>query len=990
MYNVNYSSPEIGEPIERTDYWLEFFEEAAERIQLDIKPETILDANCDAGLLVEMLRKRGVEAWGIDSSEAAIQRVPEGIQPYCWVGSIREPFDLPNYDLIVFSNLFRKMDAEHAEHVIENLCHHTTDILFSPFSISNQPDTDDGYRPLEFWVGLFYRHGFLREVDYDASYMTPWTMRFRKSQKPVINQVIDYERKLWLVHQENEARRELGVQQKKELSELGSHYLYYIANKLAELEDTRNKFEAAQHEIDDIRNSNSWRLIRRLQGFRERIIPVGSNRETFFYQTLRGLRILRDEGLLVFFKRLWGRGTVQVKIATQGIRFRLTRPQGSRMIEVDELRPRSYIQPHQASVDIIVCVHNALSDVERCLESVIKNSDPPFTLILVDDGSDDPTRDFLARFSQQNNCELLRNEAAQGYTLAANQGLRRSSAQFVILLNSDTIVSNSWLDRMIACAQSDPKIGIVGPLSNTASWQSIPEIISSGDWADNPLPPNVSVSDMANWVASNSWRMYPEMTFLNGFCLLIGRQVIDEIGYFDEENFGVGYGEENDYCLRARKAGWNLALADDTYIFHAQSRSYDHVRRKKLSERANTVLAEKHGPVIIEEGTKYLRENRVMEGIRAHSKYLLEREQIIKEGMNLFASKRVLFIVPVWVAGGGSNLIILAARAMRRMGVDAQILNLRLHRSSFERAYPDLDVPITFCEIEEIPDVAVQYDSVIATFNPTVAWIAPAAAKKPDLVIGYYIQDYEPYFYEPDTEGYFRARESYELIPNMVHCCTTQWIFDEIQKNHQISTEIIGASMDTNLFWPRPRKDPEWPDRPVRIAAMIRPNSERRSPKLTMDILKEISDIYGPRVEFKLFGTKASDPGFAPILKKFPWDLAGEISQGQMANLLNETDIFVDFSTYQGLGLTAMEAMACGLAVIVPKEGGTNTFAQHEENSLVIDTSEPQECLLALRRLIDDHDLRTKLQQNSVHTIKKFHPERPTFNLLKALFLEGI
>jgi glycosyltransferase involved in cell wall biosynthesis len=108
-----------------------------------------------------------------------------------------------------------------------------------------------------------------------------------------------------------------------------------------------------------------------------------------------------------------------------------------------------------------------------------------------------------------------------------------------------------------------------------------------------------------------------------------------------------------------------------------------------------------------------------------------------------------------------------------------------------------------------------------------------------------------------------------------------------------------------------------------------------------------------------------------------------------MANLLNEVDIFVDFSTYQGLGLTAMESMACGAAVIVPSKGGTSTFAHHEENALVVDTSNPQECLQALRRLIDDHALRAKLQQNSIHSVKKFYPERPAFNLLKALFQGG-
>ena len=125
--------------------------------------------------------------------------------------------------------------------------------------------------------------------------------------------------------------------------------------------------------------------------------------------------------------------------------------------------------------------------------------------------------------------------------------------------------------------ESDPRIGLVGPLSNTASWQSIPDVrLPDGEWAENPLGEGTTPEDMARSVARYSGRLYPRLPFLNGFCLLIRRQVIDELGRFDEVTFGRGYGEENDYCLRAAKAGWQLAVADDVYVYHRQSRSYSH------------------------------------------------------------------------------------------------------------------------------------------------------------------------------------------------------------------------------------------------------------------------------------------------------------------------------------------------------------------------------------------------------------------------------
>ncbi len=976
LYDAYYFAYGFGEPFQKSEVWLNLFKAFAERIDRDINPGSVLDAGCGMGLLVETLRNRGIEAWGLDISSSAISSVAPEIQQFCQVGSILEPFSQPKYDLIVCIEVLEHLALEEVEIAVKNLCQHADDIFFSASPLEDKQNRRITVRPPEYWSAIFFRHGFVRDVNYDASFITPWTMRFRKSKEPVINLVTNYERKLWLLIQENAARRELGIEQSKELSEKEFKYLHTQIQ--------------LQDELIAIRNSSSWKLIQRFQRLRERIVPPSSSRESLIYLMLRGLGILRREGMLSFIRKLWVRASLQAKIATQGIRFRLSRPRGSQLIDIEDLPARPSVQPHQATVDVIICIHNALDDVKRCLDSVLQHTNQPYSLILVDDGSDSATEDYLEEFARQNKSGSLRNENALGYTRAANQGLRKSSADFALLLNSDTIVTPGWLDRMVACAQSDQKIGMVGPSSNGASWQSIPDIIGVNDWADNPLLPNVSIAQMGEWVARHSWRMYPSMTFLNGFCLLIQKQMINEIGYFDEDNFGVGYGEENDYCIRARQAGWKLVLADDTYIYHAQSRSYNHDRRKQLSDRANRVLAQKYGQTIIDEGTTYLRNDRVLEGIRAHSRYISEREQLIKQGYRLYDGRRILFVLPVWVAGGGANLIILAARIMRRMGIDAQILNLRVHRASFERSYPGLEVPVIYCEIEDIPDVAMRFDAVIATFNPTVSWIAPAVEKKSDLIVGYYIQDYEPYFYEPGSEGYRKALESYVLLPKLIRCCTTQWIYEQIQRQHKAPTVIIGGSLDTDLFWPRPHQEPVWPDRPMRVAAMIRPHSERRSPHMTMDILQQISKKYGPRVEFKLFGTRPSDPGFAPLPKNFPWHFADELSQGQMANLLNEVDIFVDFSTYQGLGLTAMESMACGVAVTVPSKGGTNTFARDGENSLVVDTSDPQACLLALQRLIDDHALRMKLQRNAIHSVKIFHPELPTFNLLQALFPRDI
>ena len=282
-----------------------------------------------------------------------------------------------------------------------------------------------------------------------------------------------------------------------------------------------------------------------------------------------------------------------------------------------------------------------------------------------------------------------------------------------------------WLDRLVACAESDAGIGIVGPLSNAATWQSIPEIQSGNDWAINRLPEGVSVEQMGKLVARYSARAYPAMPFLNGFCLLIRRGVIGQVGYFDEDNFGAGYGEENDYCLRARQAGWSLVLADDVYVYHAGSKSYTDERRKLLVARSDAALARKHGPHAVHEGSEFCRQDRVLEGIRAHSHVLFEQRNYIERGRAAFASRRVLFLLPIAAPGGGGNVVIFKAKLMREMGVEVGIFNYWGFREAFERAYPSLDIPVTYGDIADVPRIAAQYDAAVATVNTTVAWLLP-------------------------------------------------------------------------------------------------------------------------------------------------------------------------------------------------------------------------------------------------------------------------
>ena len=301
---------------------------------------------------------------------------------------------------------------------------------------------------------------------------------------------------------------------------------------------------------------------------------------------------------------------------------------------IDPYEGRSYAEVKQSrlhdrktrAIDVIVCVHDALDDVQRCLESISRaRNDNQHRLIIVDDGSTSLTAEYLKQFSDATPyCELHRNDVAQGYSKAANLGLASATGDLTILLNSDTIVTENWAEKLSDAVFSTPGIGIVGPLSNAASYQSIPDYRGVGNQtAINALPSDLTPEDMnrncEHWTAAH---ILPRVPLIHGFCFGITRPVIDKIGYFDEDNFPRGYGEENDYCFRATDAGFGLVVATHTYIFHAKSKSYTDHKRIPLMKAGSRTFRRIHGHSRVKRAERSMAENPILIALRARARSL--------------------------------------------------------------------------------------------------------------------------------------------------------------------------------------------------------------------------------------------------------------------------------------------------------------------------------------------------------------------------------
>lgn len=229
-------------------------------------------------------------------------------------------------------------------------------------------------------------------------------------------------------------------------------------------------------------------------------------------------------------------------------------------------------------VSIIIPIYNAFEDTKNCIESVLKHSKRNFELILINDCSPDKRiRELLEHYSNNPKVKVIHNEVNKGFTGTVNVGLKNSYND-VILLNSDTIVTPKWLEKLTIAAYSDEKIGTVTPFSNNAGAFSVPEI------GENEIPKNLSLNEMANIVEKVSNHNYVHVPTGNGFCLYIKRETINSVGLFDEETFGKGYGEENDYCMRALEKNWHNIIDDSTYIFHNEGSSFSTEREELLNK----------------------------------------------------------------------------------------------------------------------------------------------------------------------------------------------------------------------------------------------------------------------------------------------------------------------------------------------------------------------------------------------------------------------
>ncbi len=269
---------------------------------------------------------------------------------------------------------------------------------------------------------------------------------------------------------------------------------------------------------------------------------------------------------------------------------RLSRRLGNTNALVESFLPaRKVSRPvPDREIDVVIPVYKGLEETRACIESVLSSSCATrFRAIVINDASPEPElTGFVRRLADENKIQLIENSRNLGFVQSVNAGMQNSKRD-VVLLNSDTVVFAGWLDRLAACAYADERTGTVTPFSNNATICSYPVFCGK-----NELSASFDLAELDAAFANVNCGRTVDIPTAIGFCMYIRRDCLDDTGLFDAEAFGLGYGEENDFCMRAAAKGWKHKLACDVFVYHAGNVSFGEASTRQ--QAAMRILIGKH------------------------------------------------------------------------------------------------------------------------------------------------------------------------------------------------------------------------------------------------------------------------------------------------------------------------------------------------------------------------------------------------------------
>jgi GT2 family glycosyltransferase len=570
-------------------------------------------------------------------------------------------------------------------------------------------------------------------------------------------------------------------------------------------------------------------------------------------------------------------------------------------------------------VDIVIPVYGGLHVLTACVASVQARTTWPHRIIIVDDSSpDDCTKAWLGTWQEKNpQHTVLFNKKNRGFASTVNRGIEEGTAPYICVLNSDTVVTSGWLFKMVLALKADERNKIVNPCTNNTAVINI------------PLQEGYDFNDMNRAIEKLSSRQYPDI-MPTGFCFMFEREIINEIGLFDEGY--VSYGEETDYWMRCitrivdgQVSNWRAVLADDTYIWHERGTSFsvlgdeEHMGyRKSGAARFHAAwpsFKEWQKNFDIEKKLKTLRDPIPMDIISKDS-----------------PRYRIAFVVYSTENCGGMKVIADLVNFFNEINVEAKVVRIKRDPDQESPLLPSLrSAPVVFKE--GVPDFLSNFEErvfsqgyVVAGTGELMEHVLNLTRNNPDLTSVHFSQS-DDCSIAPTKALTKSIREANKEAEFTI--TNSKWTAKKMAKYHKVHGSV-SIGYDDYMFYPRGRQHgDERKTLLISLGNKMYPfKGHDRGVELCRHLMKLAKEN---KKEIRILATGLDvvpDCHFIVGL--------GRMAQTKLADLLGrEVDVFCDPASNHSYGLPSLEAMASGVVPVCWNNKGILEYATNDIDSIV-------------------------------------------------------
>ena len=594
--------------------------------------------------------------------------------------------------------------------------------------------------------------------------------------------------------------------------------------------------------------------------------------------------------------------------------------------------------------DVIIPVYKSPEWVKICVYSLFKNTreDIIDTVYLINDCDDELTKNCLNNLSSKyEKIKVLQNKENLGFIKTTNRGMKESTADYVLLLNTDCIISKNAIEKMIKHVENNKKIGLICPISSNAANLSL------------DMYEGFSFMQMNELLERKFGGMDFDACTVVGNCLMITRECINEIGYLDEA-YGTGYGEETDYQFRAMEKGFEAKVAIDTYVFHKAEVSFGTSKEKKERLMHNRELFFKRW------GNEYYK---LLSQYEKNDPIKYINNNISDDDKNI-EFKFLMYVVGFSQIAGGVHM---AVDMINYLNINGYCCNIFY---GFSNGYDEI---LLFKPIDSSNVKKYKCDQIVSTLYIST-YYAKKIADEMNVPLVYFAQGYEPYFENGSEYGV--AELSYKLADSVL--TISDYLNLRYYDMFKIKSEVIPNGINYDLLYKKNTK------KKISTVTFVLRNNYLKGDYILYDLIKKMSYMDEKITINILNNNKDAQPPFYNSHKVVINEYKGIFTRKELAKFFQESDLYVDASVTEGFGLVALEAMACGNVVIASNSGGISQYLKNEENGIIIDEVNNVDCYYAaICDLIKNEDKYLKLKNNLGNTVREFDYDIVLNNYMK-------